>query len=183
MDIAQQRLLNQRIDGERFARPEEAVRWMGAMQAQAYQEALWAIGLRMQSATVADVEQAIAERKILRTWPMRGTLHFVPPEDAKWMLALLTPRVLAGDKRRQQQLELDDTIIDRAGKLFHAGLAGGRRLTRPEMRKKKGLEILLKPFAASGNVQEEIIEAARRYSDFLGLAFSSLEVKTIRQAL
>jgi hypothetical protein len=28
-------------------------------------------------ATVADIEQAIAHRKIVRTWPMRGTLHFI----------------------------------------------------------------------------------------------------------
>jgi hypothetical protein len=135
VDIAHQRLLNQRIEGERFTKPEDVVRWMGAMQAQAYQEALWAIGLRTQAATAADVEQALAERKILRTWPMRGTLHFVPSEDAKWMLALLTPRILAGDKRRQQQLELDDTIIDRSRQLFQRALEGGRRLSRPDMMK------------------------------------------------
>jgi hypothetical protein len=63
------RLFNQRIDGEKFEKPEEVVRWMGALQAQDYQQSLWAIGLRMQSATVADIEQAIADRKIVRTWP------------------------------------------------------------------------------------------------------------------
>jgi len=87
-DIAHQRLSNQRIDGEKFKKPEEVVTWMGAIQAQDYLQSLWAIGLRMQSATVADIEQAIADRKILRTWPLRGTLHFVPPEDAQWMLKL-----------------------------------------------------------------------------------------------
>src|SRR5438105_10570108 len=101
------RLFNQRIDGEKFEKPEEVVRWMGALQAQDYQQSLWAIGLRMQSATVADIKQAIADRKILRTWPMRGTLHFVPSEDAKWMLALSASRMLAQVRRRQEQLELD----------------------------------------------------------------------------
>jgi hypothetical protein len=38
---------------------------------------------RMSSATVAQVEQAIADGQILRTWPMRGTIHFMPPDDAQ----------------------------------------------------------------------------------------------------
>src|SRR5690242_14600699 len=99
-DIAQQRLFNHRIDGEKCQEPEEVVRWMGALQAQEYLQSLWAIGLRLHSATVAAIEQAIVDRKILRTWPLRGTLHFVPAKDAKWMLKLSAARVLAGDKRR-----------------------------------------------------------------------------------
>jgi hypothetical protein len=133
MDIAHRRLLNQHIAGELFASPEAVVRWMGAMQAQDYQQAVWAIGLRMQSATLAAVEQAIANRKILQTWPMRGTIHFVAAEDAKWMLALLTPRRLAADGLRQRQLELDERILARCRDLFHAALQGGKRLTRAGM--------------------------------------------------
>jgi hypothetical protein len=82
-EIGLRRLLNQRIAGATFQTPADVVRWMGAMQAQDYHQALWAIGLRMQAATVAQVEQAIAAGHILRTWPMRGTIHFVPPDDAK----------------------------------------------------------------------------------------------------
>ena len=64
-----------------------AVRHLGAVQAQDYAGALWSIGQRS-GATRAEVEAAIARRDIVRTWPMRGTLHFVPAEDARWMLAL-----------------------------------------------------------------------------------------------
>ncbi len=113
MNIAYQRLASQRISGARFDKPEEVVRWMGAMQAQDYGQALWAIGLRTRGATVADIEQAIADRKIVRTWPMRGTIHFVPAEDAQWMLKLGAARMLAADSRRQEQLELDDAIMER----------------------------------------------------------------------
>ncbi len=130
---AQQRLLNQRIDGEKCTRPEDVVKWMGAMQAQDYQQAVWAIGLRTQSATMADIEHAIADRKILRTWPMRGTLHFVPSEDAKWMLKLLAGRVLARDRRRQEQLEIHPPIIERAARLFYDSLEGGKCISRPGM--------------------------------------------------
>lgn len=133
LDIAHQRLVSQRIMGEKFKSPEEVVRWMGAMQAQDYLQALWAIGLRMQAATVADIEQAIADRRILRTWPMRGTLHFVPSEDAKWMLKLSVARMLAASKHRREQLELDEAIIERTRLLFHDALRGGQRLSRPEL--------------------------------------------------
>jgi hypothetical protein len=132
-DIARQRLFNQRIEGERFEKPEAVVRWLGAIQAQDYPQALWAIGLRLRSATVADVEKAIAEGKIVRTWPMRGTLHFVPPEDARWMLKLSASRILARDGRRLEQLGLDEGIMERSRELFYEALRGNRRLSRPEM--------------------------------------------------
>lgn len=132
-DIAHQRLFNQRIAGEKFQQPEDVVRWMGALQAQDYQQALWAIGLRMQSAARATIEQAIEDRKILRTWPMRGTLHFVPAEDAKWMLQLGAARMVASATRRLEQLELDQATIERARQVFHSALQGGKRLTRQEM--------------------------------------------------
>jgi hypothetical protein len=64
------------------------------MQAQDYLGVLWSIGLRSGACTEADVEQAIADRTIVRTWPMRGTLHFVCAADVHWMLQLLTPRSL-----------------------------------------------------------------------------------------
>jgi len=134
-EIAALRMANQRISGDRFDRPEEVVRWMGAVQAQEYQHALWAVGLRTKSATAEDVEQAIADGKIVRTWPMRGTLHFVPAEDAKWMVKLSAPRLVAGAKRRLEQLELDEHILDRCKMLFYDALKGGRRLPRPEMLK------------------------------------------------
>jgi len=134
-DIAYQRLVNQRIGGEKFEKPEEVVRWLGAIQAQDFLQALWAIGLRSKSATVADIEQAILEGKIVRTWPMRGTLHFVPPDDAKWMLKLSAPRMLAKDGRRLKQLGLDEEIIERCKELFYDALKGNKRLSRSEMMK------------------------------------------------
>lgn len=131
--VAHRRLLNHRIAGERFHQPSDVVRWMGAMQAQDYQQALWAIGLRTKSATLVEVEQAIANREIVQTWPMRGTLHFVAAENAKWMLEHLARRRLAVDRARQQQLELDEDILGRCGQLFHDALQGGGRLTRRGM--------------------------------------------------
>jgi hypothetical protein len=128
-----QRLLNQHIAGEKFERPEEVVSWMGAMQAQDYGQAVWAVGLRTRRGTLADVEQAISEGKIVRTWPMRGTLHFVAPEDAKWIMQITADQRLRADRRRQEQLDLDAAVLDRSCQVFYDALHGGRRATRPEM--------------------------------------------------
>ncbi|MEW5959583.1 MAG: crosslink repair DNA glycosylase YcaQ family protein [Chloroflexota bacterium] len=47
--------------------------------------------LLFSSTTEQTIGQAISDKKIIRTWPMRGPLHFVAPEDVRWRLALLTP--------------------------------------------------------------------------------------------
>src|ERR1700746_178884 len=58
--IAQQRLVHQHIAGARCRHPDEVVKEMGALQAQDYQQALWAVGLRMTCSTLVSVEQVIA---------------------------------------------------------------------------------------------------------------------------
>jgi hypothetical protein len=78
------------------------------VQAQEYPGALWSSGHRPERSTRADVERAVIDRTIVRTWPMRGTLHFVPAADAAWMLRLLAPRVLRSRASVYRHHELDD---------------------------------------------------------------------------
>lgn len=132
-DIANYRLFNQHIAAPRLKEPGQVVAWLGAMQAQDYAGAKWSIGLRLPDATDADVEQAIADRTIVRTWPMRGTLHFVAAADVRWLLKLLTPRVIARTAGRSRQLELDEATFARSKELFAGALQGGQQLTRDEM--------------------------------------------------
>jgi winged helix DNA-binding protein len=120
--IADLRLQSQRIAAPSSATPEEIVTHLGAVQAQDYPGALWSIALRTANATRADVEQAIADRAIVRTWPMRGTLHFIPAADARWMLELLTPRIIRGTAGRHRQLELDDAVFRRSRTLIARAL-------------------------------------------------------------
>lgn len=133
MTIALSRLANQRIAPPLFAEPGDVVSWLGALQAQDYAGALWSIGLRMAHATERDVEQAIAERSIVRTWPMRGTLHFVAAQDVRWLLALLAPRTIAQSAGRDRQLALDAATSARSRQVFVEALQGGKQLTRDEM--------------------------------------------------
>lgn len=131
--IAHQRLQQQHIAKNDFEKPEDVVSWMGAMQAQDYLGALWAIGLRMKNTSEADIEKALADRAIIRTWPMRGTLHFVAPADARWMLKTFTPRVIARAAGIYRQVGLDKKIFTKSAKLLTAALAGGKQLTRKEI--------------------------------------------------
>jgi len=85
--LAAARLRNQQICERSFDAPEDVVRWMGAIQAQDYLYSLWAVGLRTREARQSTIEQAINEGRIVRTWPMRGTIHYIPAEDAAlWVL-------------------------------------------------------------------------------------------------
>jgi hypothetical protein len=134
LTVPARRLSNQRIASPPPATPGDVVGWLGSVQAQDYLGALWAVGLRTPEATEADIERALADRSIVRTWPMRGTLHFVAAADVRWMLDLMTPRIVARNKPRlQREFELDDTVIGRSRDLFVQALQGGRQLTRDAM--------------------------------------------------
>lgn len=132
-EMAHQRFINQQIAAPAQKKPCDVVAALGAIQAQDFLGALWAIGLRLPHATEADVKQAIAERTIIRTWPMRGTLHFVAAEDVRWMLELLAPRIVASSAGRYRQLELNTAIFLRGEKVFIKALQGGVALTRDQM--------------------------------------------------
>lgn len=71
-ELARLRLDSQLLSRRPFDRPADAVAWLGAVQAQDYQGSLWALGLRVAGCRQGDVERAIAEGLIVRTWPMRG---------------------------------------------------------------------------------------------------------------
>jgi hypothetical protein len=59
------------------------------------------------SSTDAEIEQALAKGKILRTRVLRPTWHFVSPADIRWMLALSAPRVNALSAYYYRQFDLD----------------------------------------------------------------------------
>jgi Winged helix DNA-binding domain len=136
-DIAGSRLSNQHVDLNSSAKsPGDVLASLGAIQAQDYPAALWAIGLRCgDSTTKADVEEAIVEKEISRTWLMRGTLHFASSHDIHWMLRLFAPRLLNTAISRDRHLGLGDDVITKAEDLFQKALKGNGQLTRDEMYK------------------------------------------------
>jgi hypothetical protein len=133
LNIPHQRLHNQLITQSMLTTPGEVVRWLGAVQAQDYAGAKWAIGLRLQDATDDAIEQAFNDGAILRTHILRPTWHFVSPTDIRWMLTLTAPRVNASAASYYRKLELDDATFSRCNAVLIQALQGGKQLTRTEL--------------------------------------------------
>lgn len=132
-DLVNRRLQNQKIDGIKAETPEEAVRGMGAIQAQEYDHALWAIGLRTKTASKKAVEDAIVEKRIIRTWPMRGTLHFIVPDEARWLLNLSKDRMRQKSQSRMKELNIDDNLIEYCKGILIEELKDEKLRTRQEL--------------------------------------------------
>lgn len=134
-EIARRRIGNSRLTGDRFAAPDDVVRWHLAMQAQEYGPAKWSIGQRSTGLVDAEVEEAVAAGSIVRTHVLRPTWHFVARDDIRWLLALSGPRVQQGNAGRNRQLGLDARTLTRTEKVVTSTLQGGNRLTRDELAK------------------------------------------------
>ncbi len=128
--LAAMRLRAQRIDGLGRSTPLETVRWMLALQGQDLPGAKWSIGLRELGGTERGVEAAFDAGDIVRSWPMRGTLHVVAGEDLGWMLALTTPAAIASSAQRRAALGLELADAERAREVVQTVLAGRTVLTR-----------------------------------------------------
>ena len=132
-DLAHARLVNQGIVPGHLTTPSAVVAWLGAMQGQDYAGAKWAVGLRLPGSTDATIEAAFHAKTIIRTWALRGTLHLVAATDLRWLLALLAPRLIAGNARRYRELQLDEATFGRSNDLLAAVLQGGQPLDRPAL--------------------------------------------------
>ena len=132
--LVQQRIGNQRLSYTEFQRPVEVVRWLGAVQAQDFNGAKWALALRMVRATHETIADAFNRGEILRTHVLRPTWHFVAPEDIRWLLELTAPRVNVRCGPNYRKYELDDATFKRSNKILIKALQGGRHLTRAELK-------------------------------------------------
>lgn len=132
--VADRRLQNHRLTRTGFRQAADVVAWFGAMQAQEYAHAKWAIGLRMPDGTAGTVvERAFDEGRILRTHVMRSTWHFVTAADIRWLLGLTAPRVHRNMASHNRTLELDARTLTRGAGVIERALGDGRHLTRAEL--------------------------------------------------
>lgn len=132
LEIAHRRLETQRICSRHFPTPLGTVESLGAVQAQDYPSAIWAIGLRTQNSSFAMVERSIEEGTIVRSTLFRNTLHIVPAADIRWMLKLTSARsrTLIGRIGRANGLDLNEDLIERSKETMAAALDGGKQMTR-----------------------------------------------------
>jgi hypothetical protein len=111
----------------------EAVRGMGAIQAQDLQSALWAVGVRVPGAGLSDVRRALDDGAVVRSWPMRGTLHLLAPEDLQWILNITTARMVQGTAGRHRQLEITSGDVEKCREVALGVVDGGRAASREEL--------------------------------------------------
>jgi len=128
--LAHLRLLSQRIISSATATPVVVARSMLAMQAQDLSAAKWAVGLRAAGITSGEVDAALSDGTLVRSWPMRGTLHITAAEDLPWILGLTSARTIASARKRHADLGLDGRVFERAGEVAQRHLTGGKALTR-----------------------------------------------------
>ncbi|HKX73101.1 MAG TPA: winged helix DNA-binding domain-containing protein [Candidatus Saccharimonadales bacterium] len=132
-DIAVQRLHTQHLL-KKVDDPVAVVRAFGAVQAQDFNGAKWALALRCTNATSDSLTALYNEGALLRTHVLRPTWHFVAPEDIRWMQELTGPRVHAFLKHYYKKMELDDAALKKGSAALVRALEGGNTLTPAECR-------------------------------------------------
>jgi len=105
------RLASQGLLGGGFPTVPDAVRWMTCMQAQDLGMAFWAVGQRVPGTAASDVRAALDAGSVVRSWPMRGTLHLLAPEDLRWILGITRERLMNAVAGRHRELAITEDDI------------------------------------------------------------------------
>jgi hypothetical protein len=132
-ELISARLHHQQLVRSSKRDPADVVSWLGAMQAQDFSGAKWAIGLRAPACHESCVDEAFNDGRILRTHVLRPTWHLVAAADIKWLLALSAPRVHANNAYYYKQSGLDAKIFARSCAMMSRVLEGGEFKTRAEL--------------------------------------------------
>lgn len=112
---------------------KEVVARLGAMQAQDFNMAKWAIGIRLPDCREQAVIDAFNKGKILRTHVLRPTWHFVTPENIRWLLSLTVDRIKAALSVRDRELGITETLYEKVNHIIINALKGNRHLTRKDL--------------------------------------------------
>ena len=128
--ISLQRMASQKLTTPSFTTPEEVVSWMGAMQAQDFNMAKLAVGIRMQDGDETKVAKALDKGEIIRTHVLRPTWHFVSAKDIYWMNARSLVRIKKAMAYNDKLLGLTDKVFSKALKVVEKALENGAHLTR-----------------------------------------------------
>lgn len=132
-DLIHIQLTSHGLLGSDFSSPEEVIQHYGCMQSQDIGQALWVIGSRTENSTEKVVKEACIQGKIIRTWPMRGTLHYMDPRHVRWMLGLCASKTLKGFAKRRAFLWISDSDAEKALRIMEESLRWGKTLTRTEL--------------------------------------------------
>jgi hypothetical protein len=106
---------------------------MGAVQAQDYAMAKWAMGLRLDNFSDDDIEASINAGEIFRVHTVRPTWHFVSAEDLRWIMLLTAPNIKRAMVTQNRQIGLTDALFLKCQKIILKLLSDGKPRTREEI--------------------------------------------------
>ncbi|MBW3068784.1 winged helix DNA-binding domain-containing protein [Actinomyces sp. 594] len=89
----------------------ETVRRQLAMQGQQPSAVPHALIIRADGATGSDVDAAFAGGHLVRSWPMRGTVHITTTADHHWLREALMHRTDAWTRQSEERLGIDDALL------------------------------------------------------------------------
>jgi hypothetical protein len=133
LSVVRQRLVTQRLAGAQSDNVADAVRWLGAVQAQEFAEAKWSLAERTRGCDDLAVEEAFSRGDFVRIHVLRPTWHFVAREDVRWLLRLSRPRVHALNRYWYRKFDLDGSLLSRAHDVLARALADGQRRSRRDL--------------------------------------------------
>jgi len=137
-----------------------------AIQGQQVSAVPHALLVRAPAATPADAEAAFARGDLVRSWPMRGTVHITTAADHHWLRAALMHRTDAWVRRSEADYGVDTALCERAaevalgliedqGPLMRSVLLAARQEAGPlggprPCRRRGGMGIVGRPASPSG---------------------------------
>ncbi|WP_309322079.1 DNA glycosylase AlkZ-like family protein [Actinomyces stomatis] len=88
-----------------------------AIQGQQVSAVPHALLVRAPDVTPADVDAAFARGDLVRSWPMRGTVHITTAADHHWLRAVLMHRTDAWVRRSEADYGVDTALCERAAEV------------------------------------------------------------------
>lgn len=113
---------------------KDIIQQLWCIQAQDTHQSPRVVASRCENIVYNDIIQAIKDKQLIRTRPMRGTLHYVDPRYVRIFLELCASKTLSWFQKRRAFLWISDQQAEQALDLFRTTLKGGTILTRSQIK-------------------------------------------------
>jgi hypothetical protein len=110
----------------------EVVRRLGGVQAQVASSAELGVRLRRRSSRAGEVDRALTDGRLIKTWAMRGSLHLLTPDGGAALLSLITDGQPWRKRAWDAYFHMDADLWVAYREAARDALAG-RTLTREEL--------------------------------------------------
>ena len=133
LSLSLARIISQGLVEETAAEnPIAAVENMLALQAQLPSSIPWAINLRVETPSIGAINEAFESAGLVRSWPMRGTIHVTSAKDHHWLRQVLQHRYRAWMRSFEEE-GLTRARIEEAAQVAYSCIASAGPQSREEL--------------------------------------------------